>query len=75
MIIDRTGWLWCVQTGGNFNLGNSKSDLDIRVYVMKDNPGPGQYAVPDPMDEAGKGTTPTAREIRICKSTITDDFV
>lgn len=23
---------------------------------MKDNPGPGQYAVPDPMDEAGKGT-------------------
>ena len=56
MIIERTGWLWCVQTGGNFNLGNSKSDLDIRVYVMKDNPGPGQYAVPDPMDEAGKGT-------------------
>ena len=43
--------------GGNFNMGNSKSQNDIITYVKRDVPGPGKYSVPDLMEDAflGKG--------------------
>lgn len=43
--------------GGNFNMGNSKSQNDIITYVKRDVPGPGKYSVPDMMEAAflGKG--------------------
>ena len=42
-------------SGGNFNMGNSKNDIDIITYVKRDVPGPDQYRVPDGMEQSGLG--------------------
>mgnify|MGYP000368244505 CR=1 FL=1 len=33
------------RSGGQFNMGNSKSDVEERIYRAADTPGPGQYNV------------------------------
>lgn len=42
-------------SGGNFNMGKSKNDIDIITYVKRDVPGPGNYRTTDGMEQAGLG--------------------
>lgn len=54
-------------SGGNFNLGNSKSDIDWICYIKKNIPGSGTYAPQDNMGESlvpikGGAMTSSAKE-------------
>lgn len=42
-------------SGGNFNMGRSKNDIDIITYVKRDVPGPGNYRTTDGMELSALG--------------------